>query len=157
EDLTTSPARRRREATVRSLFAAAAALSLVISALIVYSLVREAWGFVSEINAEGQWSSLFSDVGWFPRRGEFDVRTLLVGSVLVSGIAMLVAAPIGLAAAIYLAEYASPRVRRILKPTLETLAGIPSVVLGFFAFQFIAPEIIQSIWDGSPQASLLSA
>jgi phosphate transport system permease protein len=157
EDFTTSPARQRREAVVRLVLLTAAATSLVISGLIVFSLVREAWSFIAEIAGDGTWSTLWSDVGWFPRRGEFDVRTLLVGSVLVGGIAMLVAGPIGLASAIYLSEYASPRVRRVLKPLLETLAGIPSVVLGFFAFQFIAPEVIQRFWDGSPQANLLSA
>ena len=71
--------------------------------------------------------------GWFPRQDEFDVPTLLFGTLMVAGIAMLVAVPLGLGAAMYLSEYASPRIRRTLKPILEALAGIPSVVLGFFA------------------------
>ena len=62
------------------------------------------------------------------------------------------AAPVGLGAAVYLSEYASPRVRRVLKPVLEVLAGIPSVVLGFFALRYIAPEIIQRIFTGQPDA-----
>ena len=60
--------------------------------------------------------------------------------MIVTGIAMLVAVPLGLGAAIYLAEYAPPRVRRICKPIIEVLAGIPSVVLGYFAIAFINPE-----------------
>ena len=74
-------------------------------------------------------------------------------------IAMLVAAPLGLGAAIYLSEYASPRARRTLKPILEILAGIPSVVLGFFALTVIQPSIVQAVFGGrepprsSPPAS----
>src|SRR5690606_12667431 len=70
------------------------------------------------------------------------VTTILVGSLIVTGIAMLVATPMGLGAAIYLAEYARPGVRTVLKPILEVLAGIPSVVVGVFALNFIAPEIV---------------
>ncbi len=62
---------------------------------------------------------------------------------MVAGIAMLVAAPLGLGAAMYLSEYASPRTRRTLKPILETLAGIPSVVLGYFALTVINPDLVQ--------------
>ena len=70
-----------------------------------------------------------------------------MASFIVGGIAMLVAAPIGLGAAIYLSEYAKPRVRRILKPILEILAGVPSVVIGFFALSFIGPNIVQPLFD----------
>ena len=65
--------------------------------------------------------------------GEFDILTIFIGTLEVSVIAMLIATPLGLGAAMYLSEYASPRIRRRLKPILETLAGIPSVVLGYFA------------------------
>ena len=70
----------------------------------------------------------------------YDIPTLLVGTLMVAGIAMLVAAPIGLGAAIYLSEYARPRVRSVLKPILEVLASIPSVVLGFSPSAFITPN-----------------
>jgi phosphate transport system permease protein len=70
---------------------------------------------------------------------------------------MAVAAPLGLGAAIYLSEYARPRVRRVLKPALEILAGVPSVVLGFFALTFISPELIQRSFDGATQSNLLAA
>src|SRR3546814_15929562 len=81
----------------------------------------------------------------------YDVKTIVSGSLLVTVIAMAVAAPLGLGAAVYLSEYARPGVRKILKPVLEILAGIPSVVLGFFALQFISPEIVQRFFgDAHP-------
>ncbi|NQV06961.1 phosphate ABC transporter permease subunit PstC, partial [bacterium] len=85
------------------------------------------------------------EIGWFPRRGLYDLKTVVSGTLLIAGVAMVVATPIGLGAAIYLSEYASPRARRILKPILEVLAGIPSVVLGYFALTWIAPTIVQRI------------
>jgi phosphate transport system permease protein len=86
----------------------------------------------------------------------YDIRTIVLGSFLITGIALLVAVPIGLSAAVYLSEYASPRLRRILKPVLEILAGIPSVVLGFFALTFISPEIVQRFSDAD-QFNMLAA
>jgi phosphate transport system permease protein len=80
-----------------------------------------------------------------------------VGSLLVTGLAMLDAVPLGLGAAVYLSEYAKPRVRRVLKPALEILAGIPSVVLGFFAVSFISPSIIERIAGGDRPFSLAAA
>jgi phosphate transport system permease protein len=95
--------------------------------------------------------------GWFPRSGLYDLRTILVGSLIVTVVAVAIAGPIGLGAAIYLSEYARPGVRRVLKPALEILAGIPSVVLGFFALTWIAPNVVQRVWEGSPQSTLLVA
>jgi phosphate transport system permease protein len=152
EQLTGTTGRQRREAVIKNLFRAAAGLSILISFLIVFSLIREAWTFISQVD----WASLVAD-GWFPRRGVYDLRTLLVGSLIVTGIAMVVAAPLGLGAAIYLAEYAPPRVRKILKPVLEVLAGIPSVVLGFFALTWISPEVVQRVNDGATQSNLAAA
>ena len=70
---------------------------------------------------------------------------LVGGTLMVTAIALLVAVPLGLGAAMYLSEYASPRVRKTLKPTLELLAGVPSVVYGFFALMFVTPELLQDI------------
>ena len=81
----------------------------------------------------------------------------MVASFLVGGIAMLVAAPVGVGAAIYLSEYANPRVRRVLKPILEILAGVPSVVIGVFALSFIGPNIIQPLFDTPSQFSMMAA
>lgn len=151
-DLRGSPRRLRKEAIIKSALLASAVTSVVISVLIVWSLVGEAWTFISQVEMAALWTD-----GWFPRRGMYDLRTIVVGSLLVTGVAMLVAAPIGLGAAVYLSEYASPRVRRVLKPVLEILAGIPSVVLGFFALTWIAPEVVQRINGEASQASLAAA
>jgi phosphate transport system permease protein len=151
-DLRGSPGRLRKEAAIRGLFLAAAFLSVVISALIVFSLVREAWAFISSVDLSTLW-----DTGWFPRRGQYDILTLVVGSLLVTGVAMLVAVPLGLGAAIYLSEYARPRSRRVLKPVLEILAGVPSVVLGYFALTFISPELIQRLRSDAELFNLAAA
>ncbi|WP_017186121.1 phosphate ABC transporter permease subunit PstC [Alkalibacillus haloalkaliphilus] len=86
---------------------------------------------------------------------EFGVLPLINGTLISSIIAMLVAGPIGLMAAVYLSEYASDRVRRVLKPLLEILAGIPTVVYGFFAFTFVTP-IIRSVWPDVDATNILS-
>lgn len=151
-DLAGNPARRRKEAVVRSLLFAAAIVSVAVSALIVYSLIRETWTFITEVD----WALVWGD-GWFPRRAQYDIKTLLVGSLIVTFVGMVIATPVGLGAAIYLSEYASPRARRVLKPTIEILAGIPSVVVGFFVLTFVAPELIQNIWGGTPQQTMLAA
>ena len=151
-DLRGSPQRRRRERGIRLILQAAAITSVIVSALIVFSLVREAWTFITQV----EWATVWSD-GWFPRRGTYDIKTLILGSVIVSIVAMIIAVPAGLGAAVYLSEYASPRVRRWIKPTLEILAGIPSVVLGFFALTWIGPEIVQRLRDGAPQQTMMAA
>ncbi len=151
-DLRGSDRRRRRERAIRAAFFFAAGVSVLISALIVGSLVGRALTFLRTVDLGSLWS-----FGWFPRRGLFDIRTILVGTLLVSGIAMLVAAPIGLGAAIYLSEYATPRARRFLKPILEVLAGIPSVVMGYFALTFISPELVQRISHGADVFNIAAA
>jgi phosphate transport system permease protein len=134
-----------------TVFFAAAITSVVVSALIVWSLAREAWTFVSKVELAALWTD-----GWFPRRGMYDLKTVVVGSALITGVALLVAVPVGLGAAIYMSEYARPGVRRVLKPVLEILAGIPSVVLGFFALTFISPQIVQRFTDAT-QFNMLAA
>lgn len=151
-DLQGDARRMRTEITVKVLLRIASVVSLIISALIVFSLIREAWTFIVEVD----WSTVWS-TGWFPRRGLYDVKTLFAGTLIVTAVAMMIAIPVGLLSAIYLSEYAPARIRRVLKPALEILAGIPSVVLGFFALTFISPEIIQKIFSGSTQSNLLSA
>ena len=134
-------ARQRRESLIRGFFFAAALVSVLISVLIIFSLIREAWTFITEVD----WSVTWGETGWFPRRGLYDMPTLLVSSIIVTVVAMLVAGPLGLGAAIYLSEYASRRTRGFLKPVLEVLAGVLSVVLGFFALFFISPQLIEKI------------
>jgi phosphate transport system permease protein len=135
--------RRRRERLVQSAFFGLATVSVVVSIAIVLALAQEAVQFLLAIDLGDLWQR-----GWFPRRGIFDVRTILVGSLVVTGIAMVVAGPLGLGAAIYLSEYARPRVRRLLKPILEIIAGIPSIVLGVFAFAWINPQIVDRFLCG---------
>jgi len=84
------------------------------------------------------------------------VRTILVGSLLVTVVAMLVAVPVGLGAAVFMSEYASPRLRKVLKPILEVLAGVPSIVLGFFALTVISPSVTQPVF-GTSQFNMLAA
>ncbi len=151
-DLRGDDRRQRTERTIRLVLASAAGVSVLVSAGIVWSLAREAFTFATEVD----WSSVLGAEGWFPRQGVYDLRTILVGSLWVTVIAMAVAMPVGLGSAIYLSEYARPSVRRVLKPALEILAGIPSVVLGFFALSVIAPSIVQR-FTGAGLFSLLSA
>jgi phosphate transport system permease protein len=142
--LSGDPKRRRKEIIVRNLFKITGIVSIVISALIVASLIGRAISFLTEIDL----SWLMSD-GWFPRENQYGLPTIIVGTLVISIIAMFVAGPLGLGAAIYLSEYANPRLRKVLKPILEILAGIPSVVLGVFALQFISPELVQRLFTSA--------
>jgi len=134
-------ARLRKERIVQACFFVAALVSVLISVLIIFTLISEAWTFIVNVD----WGLTWGERGWFPRDGLYDMPTLLVSSIIVTVVAMMVAGPLGLGAAIYLSEYASRRTRGILKPILEVLAGVPSVVLGFFALFFISPQVIEKI------------
>jgi phosphate transport system permease protein len=153
EVLRGNPSRLRRERRMRRIFFSAAALSVVISVGIVLSLVGGTFDFLRKVDLSTLWSD-----GWLPRNNLFDVKTIVVGTLIVALIAMVVAAPLGLGAALYLSEYATPRARRYLKPILETLASIPSVVLGYFALRVISPELVQRLFGSQvPLFNLLSA
>ncbi|HEX6330499.1 MAG TPA: phosphate ABC transporter permease subunit PstC [Actinomycetota bacterium] len=141
-DLRLRSGRRRREGLVRRTFFAAALLSVLINVLIVVTLFDGTWDFLSRVDLGLLWTD-----GWFPRRDMYDVKTIVAGTMVVAVVAMVVATPLGLGAAIYLAEYASRRTRRRLKPILEVLAGIPSVVMGFFALTVIAPDVVGRLFD----------
>ena len=151
-DLRIAPGRRRREGTVRTLFLAAATLSIVVSAAIVFTLIGNALNFVVQVDP----AALVTD-GWFPRRGMYDIATIVAGTLVISAIAMLVATPLGIGAAVYLSEYAGTRTRKVLKPIIEILAAIPSVVLGFFALAFISPNLVQTLFPGTPLFNMLAA
>ena len=151
-DLRGEPRRLRREGRMRRIFLSAAIVSIAISVAIVASLLGNAISFFTEVDK----ASLL-DLGWFPRRNRFDLLTPIAGTLVMSVVAMLVATPLGLGAAIYLAEYANPRVRRLLKPVLEILAGIPSVVIGFFALLWIGPNIVVELLNSPKPATILTA
>lgn len=154
QDLQLEGKRRTDEQRARRLLLGAGLFSVLASGLIIWSIFSEAAEFI--FADEFEWSSL-SAQGWFPRRGDFDLATLFVGTLWITGIAMAVAGPVGLGVAIYLSEYATPRVRRYLKPAVETLASIPSVVVGLFAISFISPTILQPLSDDIGIFSLLAA
>src|SRR5439155_23025843 len=141
-DLAGSARRRRKERAIRFAFLSAAGFSVVVSMAIVLSLIGKAMQFLTAIHP----SQLFPGV-WDPRHGQFGITTLLAGTMIVTITAMLVATPLGLGAALYLSEYARPRVRRIAKPILEMLAGIPSVVMGYFALHVISPHFVRALFS----------
>ncbi len=137
---------------MRLVFLSAATASLIITGLIVLALVGEAWNFVSRVDP----AALLAG-GWFPRRGMYDIPTILGGTLLIAGIGMLIAIPLGLGAAIYLAEYASRRARSFLKPILEMLAAVPSIVLGYFALQWISPTLVAPVCSGGASVFNMAA
>ena len=96
-------------------------------------------GVAVEYNDRPTLIEFFTNTSWIPAIGEFGVIPLINATLMTSTIAMLVALPLGIGAAVYLSEYASPRVRSALKPALEILAGIPTVVYGYFALTFMTP------------------
>ncbi len=144
----TGAARRRLhvERVVKLLLGSASVITIGITVMIVLSLVRPTLEFFGDVSLREfftttRWTPLFADAN-------FGVWPLIVGTLWTTGIALLVAIPLGLGAAFYLSEYARPRVRSILKPILEILAGIPTVVFGFFALFFINPELVRRFWPG---------
>lgn len=138
---------RHGERAIVWILRACAALSIVTTVAIVYVLVQEAIPFFREIRI----LDFFTQTEWRPfvppdsEQFRIGVLPLVNGTLLVTAIAMLVAVPLGLAAAMYLSEYAPKRIRRTLKPILEVLAGVPTVVLGFFALTFMTP-LLRSIF-----------
>lgn len=137
--LTGSRSRDLGEAIIQALLFACAALSVATTFAIIYVLLEETIGFFREVSifdyAFGtNWSAQIE-----PRK--FGVLPLVWGTVMVAGIAAVIALPIGLGAAVYLSEYASDRVRSLLKPTLEILAGVPTIVYGFFAIHWVTPQL----------------
>jgi phosphate transport system permease protein len=134
---------RRRplgERAIEALLVMAATLGIVTTGGIVLVLLVETLDFFTEVDPIGfftgtVWSASIKPQVW-------GVLALVSGTVLVAGIAIVIAVPLGLLSAILLSEYASPRVRTVVKPILETIAGIPTIVLGFFAINFLAPQLL---------------
>ena len=131
--------RHWREAVVKVLLVACAGVAVLTTVGIFASVIFESLVFFREVNP---FAFLFG-THWAPTSepASFGFLPLLVGTLLITLIALTVATPLGLLSAIYMSEYASPRVRNIAKPLLEMLAGIPTVVLGFFAALTVAPLI----------------
>ena len=138
ESLTLAPPRRRwGEIVIKGLLALCALVSVATTVGIVIALFAPAFEFFQQVSfvdyiTGTEWAPLFL-------QASFGVLPLITGTLLVTFWACLVAIPCGLGAAIFLSEYARPRTRSILKPALETLAGIPTVVFGYFALTFATP------------------
>ncbi|MBG1233745.1 phosphate ABC transporter permease subunit PstC [Aestuariivirga litoralis] len=133
------PARQISEGIVLALLILASAIAIFTTVGIVASVLAESFRFFSQVSI---WSFLFG-TEWAPTAPvpSFGFIPLLVGTLLITLIAIIVAAPIGLLSAIYMAEYSNARTRQIAKPLLELLAGVPTVVLGFFAALTVAPYV----------------
>jgi phosphate transport system permease protein len=146
--------RRWGEDVIKGLLALCALVSVATTVGIVIALFIPAIEFFREVSlwdylTGTEWTALFSEPS-------FGVLPLVAGTVLVTLVAVLVCAPLGLGAAIYLSEYANGRARSILKPTLEVLAGIPTVVFGYFALTFVTP-LLQDVGFKVGPFSALSA
>jgi phosphate transport system permease protein len=128
---------RAEERIVRGFLFLCALLGVLTTFAIVFILFTESLGFFEQVSV---WEFLTGTV-WTPTFANkaFGVLPLVTGTLLTSLIALALAGPVGLLTAVYLSEYASPRVRRVVKPILEVLAGIPTVVYGYFALTFPDP------------------
>jgi phosphate transport system permease protein len=131
--------RRPGEMVIQGFLLFCGVLSIFTTIGIVFVLGREAYLFFG--SAEVSIVEFLTSTIWQPAIGDFGILPLMTATFLTSIIAMLVALPLGLSAAIYLSEYATPRVRGIVKPILEVLAGVPTVVYGFFALTFMTPVL----------------
>jgi len=130
-------------------------LTIFITLSIVFVLGEEALLFFSA--PEVTLAEFFGTTKWVPAIGEFGIWALVSATLTTSAIAMLVSLPLGMSAAIYLSEYASPKARAILKPVLEILAGIPTVVYGYFALLFVTPILQKLLGDNLGVYNMLSA
>lgn len=146
--------RQREQLIVGALFCAAAS-SILVTLGIVGTLLYESAAFFRHVPL----SSFLTDTVWTPLFAEprYGILPLLTGTLLSTFVALCVAAPLGLTAAIYLSEFASPRVREIIKPALEMLSGVPTVVYGFFALLFVTPLLQKTFLPSLPGFNILSA
>lgn len=146
--------RSPREQVVLLALGAAALISVFITIGIVVTLVEEGAGFFTQVSL---WDFL-TGTEWVPGEGKWGVLPLLAGSLMIAAVAGCVAIPLGVGAAIYLSEYAPERVRRVIKPVLEVLAGMPTIVLGFFAIETLTPFLQNvGVIDENQVYSALSA
>jgi phosphate transport system permease protein len=147
-------AMRMREKAVEVVLLLCAASSVAVTLAIVGVLLYESYGFFQrvpllEFLTGTVWTPLFADA-------RYGILPLLNGTLLTTLVALCVAGPLGLTAAVYLSEFASPRLREVVKPLLELLSGVPTVVYGFFALLFVTP-LLQTFIPGLPGFNVLSA
>jgi phosphate transport system permease protein len=139
--------RRLREAPIKALLFACAVLSVFTTAGIILVLIEEAFLFFREVPV----LDFLTGTRWAPQfaNASFGVVPIVSATLLMSLLAMVLAIPLGVLAALYLSEYAHPSVRKVVKPVLEVLAGIPTVVYGYFALTFITPDLLRLIFGTS--------
>ncbi|RJP50366.1 MAG: phosphate ABC transporter permease subunit PstC [Anaerolineaceae bacterium] len=152
-DLSKKP--RPGESLIEALLFAAGVLSVFVTVAIVFELGKEAMLFFAD--PDMTWVKFFTMTKWQPGIGQYGIWALVSATMTTSVIAILIALPLGLASAVYLSEYASHRARSILKPVLEILAGIPTVVYGYFALLFVTPILKNIFKDGIQVYNMLSA
>jgi phosphate transport system permease protein len=147
-------AKPRRERLIEWALATCGFLSIAVTIGILFTLASETIAFFKEVSL----GEFFGGTKWTPlfSSKHFGIWPLISGTLLTAGIAILVALPLGLLAAIYLSEFASPRAREVIKPALEILAGVPTIVYGFFALIVVTP-ILQSLLPGVAGFNALSA
>jgi phosphate transport system permease protein len=150
--------RSRFEGAVRALLFAAALVSVATTLAIVFSLIRETFAFFGDVSITDflfgtEWSPLFKG-----DQQSFGVLPLVWGTLYLTAIGLIVAIPVGLLCGIYLAEFAPRRVRKVVKPVLEILAGVPTIVFGYFALTFFTPNVLRDFLGlGVNQFNALSA
>jgi phosphate transport system permease protein len=134
------------ETLIPKLLWACALVSVLTTLGIIFTLIVETFTFFTKVSIV----EFFTSTKWYPyyeNDPDYGIWPLVSGTILIAVIAMIVAIPIGLASAIFLSEYASERTRKIIKPVLEVLAGIPTIVYGYFALTFVTP-LLQSFIPG---------
>lgn len=142
-----------QESGIQGLLFVCAVISVVTTISIIAVLLYESWLFfsaeqvtVTEFLTNTQWSPTEKN----PERQHFGIWPLLAGTLMLTGIAGVIGLPLGLLSALYLSEYATPRARSIFKPTLEILAGIPSIVYGFVGLVFVTPYLLRPLFQDFP-------
>ncbi len=146
--------RQRREKAIEGVLLLAACVSVFTTLGIVYILLKESLSFFSNVPlwdflTDTQWTPLFSDA-------HFGIMVLLAGTLTSSAVALAIAIPLGTIIAIYLSEFAGHKTRETLKPALELLSGVPTIIYGYFALLFVTP-LLQKLIPGLPGFNVLSA
>ena len=146
--------RKLSERLIETVLFAAAAVSVLTTLGIVYVLVSESIVLFHQVGivdflTDTQWTPLFDDA-------HYGIMVLISGTLVSSAVALALAIPMGTVIAIYLSEFANPKVRELAKPVLELLGGIPTIVFGYFALLIVTP-LLQKVFPGLPGFSLLSA
>jgi phosphate transport system permease protein len=146
--------RRRRERAIEFVLLMAACVSVFTTIGIVYILLKESLIFFSEVSlwkflTDDQWTPLFEDA-------HFGIRVLLAGTITSSAVALMIAIPLGTIIAIFLSEFAGHKTRETLKPVLELLSGVPTIIYGYFALLFVTP-LLQRLFPELPGFNVLSA